>query len=60
MNYLSLKRQLKSLTVIQNDSQAVLYNRGSLTILPVAQQPARLREAPPLRFVAAAFNLGQW
>jgi uncharacterized protein len=42
MNYLSLKRQLKSLTVIQNDSQAVLYDRGSLTLLPVAQQPALL------------------
>lgn len=42
MNYLTLKRRLKALTVIQNDSHAVLYDRDSLALLPLAQQPAGL------------------
>lgn len=42
MNHLTLKQRLKSFTVIQHESRAVLYDRSALTLVPLAPQPARL------------------
>ena len=42
MHPTQLKRRLEDLTVLQGDSRAVLYDRETLAILPLAPEPARL------------------